>query len=208
MATSFARRERTALCDLALALGPDAPTRCTGWSVRDLLAHLLVREHHPLAASGIAVPAFSGATERAMAEESGAPFAQMVERLRTPALLLRVPGADTLLSAVELFVHHEDLRRATDDWHPRPLDAAASRLLWRFARAGGRVLVRPAGVPVRLVRADTGASATVRRGEDPVVVTGLPAELVLMLFDRPAHGLQYAGPAGRVAALRSADLGA
>ena len=207
MPSPFARRERTALCDLALALGPDAPTRCAGWSVRDLVAHRRVREHRPLAAAGIAVPAFSGATERAMAQQAQAPFDEMVERLRTPALLLRLPGADALLSPVELFVHHEDLRRATDDWQPRHLDAGASDLLWRFARLGGRMLVRPAGVPVRVVRADTGASATLRRGEDPVVVTGAPPELVMMLFGRPAHGLEHAGPAPRVARLRSASLG-
>ena len=40
MSTSLARRERDALCDLALLLGPDAPTLCEGWDARDLVTHL------------------------------------------------------------------------------------------------------------------------------------------------------------------------
>ena len=44
---SLARRERHALCDLALTLGPDAPTLCGDWTVAELVAHLLVRETQP-----------------------------------------------------------------------------------------------------------------------------------------------------------------
>ena len=48
----LARRERAALCDLALVLGEDAPTLCGAWTAKDLVAHLLVRERSPLAVSG------------------------------------------------------------------------------------------------------------------------------------------------------------
>ena len=51
--TSLARRERHALCDLALELGPDAPTLCGDWTTRDLLAHLLVREGSPMGSPGM-----------------------------------------------------------------------------------------------------------------------------------------------------------
>ena len=41
--------------------GPDAPTLCGDWTVRDLLAHLLVRERSPLGAAGIQVASLAGA---------------------------------------------------------------------------------------------------------------------------------------------------
>ena len=41
--TAFASIERAALVDLMAELGPDAPTLCTGWTTRDLAAHLVVR---------------------------------------------------------------------------------------------------------------------------------------------------------------------
>ena len=47
--TSIAAHERMLLCALAQQLGPDEPTLCAGWTVRDLVAHLLVREGSPAA---------------------------------------------------------------------------------------------------------------------------------------------------------------
>ena len=44
---SLASRERAALSDDLLRIGPDRPTLCEGWKTRDLLAHLLVRERQP-----------------------------------------------------------------------------------------------------------------------------------------------------------------
>ncbi len=207
MSTTFARQERAALCDLALEVGPDAPTRCGEWSAKELVIHLLVRERSPLGAPGMLIPPLSGLTDRAMAALAHEPFDGLVERLRTPSPFLLVPGSDVLVNSVEFFVHHEDLRRARPDWVPRELGAGASTLLWRAARVLGPGLVRPAGVPVRLVHAGTGAAATLRRGSDPVVVTGVPGELVMMLYNRPTEGLVYDGPADRVDALRAADLG-
>ena len=41
---AYARAERTALCDLFLEVGPDAPTLCEGWTTKDLAGHLVIRE--------------------------------------------------------------------------------------------------------------------------------------------------------------------
>ena len=43
----FVQSERKALADLLAALGPDAPTLCTGWETRDLAAHIVLRERRP-----------------------------------------------------------------------------------------------------------------------------------------------------------------
>jgi len=119
---NLARRERHAFCDLALKLGPDAPTLCAGWTARELVAHLLVRERSPLAGVGIAVPQLAGLTERAMARTAAAPFEQSVASLRGVGLTpFRLPGVEWLANTVEYVVHHEDLRRGRPGWSPREL---------------------------------------------------------------------------------------
>lgn len=208
-AASLARRERQALCDLALALGEDAPTLCGDWTAKQLVEHLLVRENRPLGAIGLVVPKLSGLTEREMARVGRRDFTVLVERLRRPRLTpYALPPVEVLLNTVEYFVHHEDLRRAQPGWEPRDLDAADESLLWKLTRTAGKGLVRPAGVPVEVRRSDTDDSVVLRRGSDPVVVTGRPSEVVLMLFGRSqVRDLAFDGPSDRVERLRGADLG-
>ena len=63
-------------------------------------------------------------------------------------------------------------------------------------------------MPVTIRRADGGATAVLRGGSDPVVVTGLPSEIVLFLFGRrQTRGLSLTGPDTSIASLNSADLG-
>ncbi|WP_182526377.1 TIGR03085 family metal-binding protein [Nocardioides dongkuii] len=207
--TTLARRERHALCDLVLALGPTAPTLLDGWDATDLVTHLLVREHSPLGAAGLLVPPLSGLTDRAMARRRRQDPAALVERLREPgATPYALPGVEVLANTLEYLVHHEDLRRAQPGWEPRRLDPVDLDLVWRLVSGMGRLLVRPAGVPVRAVRSDTGAAVTLRRGPDPVVVTGPVVELTLFLFGRDAvRDVVLDGPPDAVTTLREADLG-
>lgn len=206
----LARRERLALCDLALVLGPDAPTLCTGWVAKDLVTHLLVREHRPLAAAGLVVPGLSALTDRAMARYRRRDFGVLVERLRRPGLTpYAVPVVERALNTLEFFVHHEDLRRAQPGWEPRALAGDDVGLLWRTVAGAGRMTVRRSPVPVVLRRADTGATATAKAGDDPVVVTGPVPELALFVFGRSeTRDLELEGSPDRVAALRAAPLGA
>ena len=208
MTDSLALRERRALCDLAQVLGPDAPTLCEGWDARDLVAHLLVRERDPISALGNVVPPLAGVTERAMVRRAAKPFDGQVETLRSPSPALRVlPPVDRLINTVEMLVHHEDLRRGQPDWAPRDLGDADLDLLWSQLRRGGALFGRRLPVPTQLRRSDTGATATVRKGSDPVVVSGGVVELVLFLFGRTAlHDVTFDGTQDAVAALRSADL--
>lgn len=206
---SLARRERHALCDLALVLGEDAPTLCGDWTAKDLVTHLLVRENNPLGAAGIAVPALSGLADGAMARLARQDFAVLVEKLRDPGLTpYALPPVELLANTMEYFVHHEDLRRGQPDWAPRDLDDKDVDAVWRAIRLGGKALVRPAGVPVEIRRSDTGATATLRRGADPVTVEGPVAEIALFLFGRrQVRDVTFGGPAERVSKLRGADLG-
>lgn len=206
---SLARRERRELCNLALTLGEDAPTLCGDWDAKDLVVHLLVRESSPLGAAGIAVPALARLTDREMERVGRRDFAVLVERLRRPGLTpYALPPVERLFNTLEYFVHHEDLRRAQPGWEPRTLTGEDETRIWRAITVAGKGLVRPAGVPVTICRSDTGDTSSLRGGADPVVVTGLPSELAFGLFGRDqVRGLEFAGPADRIARLRRADLG-
>lgn len=209
MADSLARRERRELCDLALALGPDAPTLCEGWTSSDLMAHLVVREHKPVAAAGNVVQRLSGLNQRAMARQQARGYEVLVERYRTPAAFLRVlPPVDEAMNGFELLVHHEDLRRGSETWEPRDLPADDVDLLWKRLTKGLAFFGRRLPVPTVVKRADTGATAVAKKGPDPVTVAAPVVELVLFLFGRTAvRDLTYDGPEEQVATLQSANLG-
>ncbi|MFD0481161.1 TIGR03085 family metal-binding protein [Kineococcus sp. GCM10028916] len=179
-----ARRERDALCDSASRVGPDAPTLCAGWDVRDLLVHLAVRDNRPDVVLGEAVGPLRPRRERVLAELGAQPFEELVERVRNgPHGPLKLQALDSLANTSEFFVHHEDILRAQDDWAPRELPRGQTATLWRTVRVMGRVAYRRAGVGVVLVTPG-GPRAVVRSGEEAVSLTGEPAELVLHAFGR------------------------
>jgi uncharacterized protein (TIGR03085 family) len=206
---SAAKRERRELCDLALTLGPDAPTLCEGWDAHDLLCHLVVREHKPIASMGNVVNSLSGLTSRAMTRQKKKSFEVLVEQYRKPALYLRaIPPVDEAMNGFELLVHHEDLRRGSEGWQPRELPAADLDKIWTQLEKGSVFFGRRLPVPTVLRRSDTGATATLRKGDDPATVAGPVVELVLFLFGRSeVRDLSFEGPADKVEALRSAELG-
>ena len=204
------RRERHALCDTALALGPDAPTLCGDWTARDLVAHLLVRENSPWGAAGIAFAPMAGLTERAMARAAGRPFAEMVQKLYDPGLTpFRLPGVERLTNTLEYLVHHEDLRRAQPGWQPRDLPIADEDELWKLLPGSAKLATRKVDTAIVVRRTDrSGTEATIRKGSDPVVVTGKPSELVLFFFGRSQlHDVTFDGPPSAITRLQEADRG-
>lgn len=204
---SFARSERLALCDTAVSLGPTAPTLCEGWTVQDLLVHLLVRERRPWAASGMFLAPLEPVLRKAEAAYAAQDLEALADRLRDPRWTpFALAPVDRLVNTVEFFVHHEDLRRAQPGWDPRTLPASAQRDLWRTLRLMGKGLVRAAGVP--LVIADDTTTVALRPGEEPVTITGPVGELLLFCFGRhEVRGLSFDGPAERITQLENADLG-
>lgn len=207
--TSFAARERTYLCATAQQHGPDAPTLCGAWTVKDLVVHLLVRESGP-AAIGVVVPPLAGVTERASRRLAGEDFTALVNRLRNgPPLLspFSLPKVDSVLNLLEFYVHHEDIRRAEPGWEPRYLRPEHEDAIWRALKVTGRGLVRNAAVGVVAERTDNRERRVLRSGEPSVVVRGLPSEIALFLFGRKDQALvELIGDDVDVAALRGADL--
>ena len=211
----MSRSERAALCNSALEAGADAPTLCGGWTVKDLVIHLLVRERDPLGAPGIVVPRLEGLTrfsERRLAQQD---FSVLVERVRSGPPKwspMALPPLDRSLNTLEYFVHHEDIRRAHTSWRPRELTESEQKALWKMLTVAGRGLVRHVGVPVemewkgRTAVLSKGSKET--RGGRPAVVSGPPAELTMFLFGRDrTAGLRFRGPKDSVAALRRGDKG-
>ena len=78
----MSRTERAALCNSALEAGEDAPTLCDGWTVKDLVIHLLVRERDPIGAPGDHVPRWTGSPQRSASRMAEQDFSSLVERVR------------------------------------------------------------------------------------------------------------------------------
>jgi uncharacterized protein (TIGR03085 family) len=208
MAHNLAREERGALCDLLAELGPDRPTLCRGWTTRDLAAHVLLRERRPLAAAGIVIRPIAGYTARVQRAIAGRPWTELVQLLRRP------PGwsptalapVDRAVNTLEMFLHHEDVRRAQPDWQPRKLSPELASALWSRIRSYVRLRLRR--FPATLVIGAPGhGEVRTGRGGDEVRLTGDPGELAVFLTGRQrAARVELTGPAPLTERLRTVRL--
>jgi uncharacterized protein (TIGR03085 family) len=203
--TAYARSERRQLADLLLALGPDQPTLCEGWTTRDLAAHLVVRDRRPDASAGMILPPLHSHGERVRLAKAAEPYETIVAEVRTPPWWSPVsnPLLDETANGVEFFVHHEDARRGQPSWAPRDLPDDQQAALFKAVRMTARLVLRRARVPVD-VRSDGFGSFSV--GERPVaILSGPPGELALFLTGRTgAARVTIEGDGDR---LRTARLG-
>ncbi|MEV4637193.1 TIGR03085 family metal-binding protein [Actinoplanes sp. NPDC049548] len=181
----YARVERTLLADLLLEVGPEAPTMCTGWTARDLAAHLVVRERRPDAMIGVLVPPLAGHGEHVRRAKAAQPYAEVVDEIRRPPWWSPVsnPATDELFNTVEFFIHHEDVRRARPGWEPRVLDRGEQAAIWKALKLTARLALRRLGRPVRVEAPGFGAFQ-VGDGEPATTLLGEPGELVLFLSGR------------------------
>jgi len=206
--------ERSELCDLLDELGPDAPTLLVPWTTRDLVAHLVLRERDPLAAPGLVLGgAWGRFAERRRRLRSRTDYAGMVATVRSgpPPGFFRIGWVRRVPNLNELFVHHEDVRRANG----RPARPSAPELdaaLWHNLGIGTWLLtrqLREAGLDLEW--AGTGQVRRVRRarrGTPTVHLVGRPGELMLYLFGRKAVAeVERRGPAGAVEAVERAPFG-
>jgi uncharacterized protein (TIGR03085 family) len=203
--------ERARICDLFTELGPEAPTLLESWTTHDLAAHLVVREHDPLAGPGLVLPGvwgrFAERRRRLLARQD---FAELVATIRSgaPPGFFRIGWVRRVPNLNEFFVHHEDVRRA-DGRAPRTNGQAMDEALWHNVRYGAWFLARRLrGVGLELRWMGSSETMRARRGQAPVSVTGSPGELLLYLFGRQgAAQVEVSGPAAAVEALRRARLG-
>lgn len=125
--------EREAFARTFLTYGPQAPTILPGWDAEDLLEHLLERERHPHLVLGSTLPGPLGhraAAARAARRERS--WQERVEIFRQgPGRLSPIGRIDAFSGEGELLIHHEDLRRAQNDWEPRVLHPETAAQAWR-----------------------------------------------------------------------------
>lgn len=187
--TNFARTERAALADLFDVVGPDAPTLCAGWTTTELLLHLVIRDKaDPAALADVASP-LSGYLQRrrrAFLAENG--FAGLVEKFRAGPPRFSpfgIAGVDGRANTVELFVHHEDVRRAGAKFTRRTLPNEFEGTLFASLTTMSRFFLRHCAAGVAVTTPD-GRTATLKKGATVATLTGHPSELVLYLFGRRA----------------------
>jgi uncharacterized protein (TIGR03085 family) len=207
--TRYARTERAALADALHAAGADAPTLCVGWTARDLAAHVVVRERDPLAAAGIMVKQLSGWTGRRQRAAAERDFAKLVDQVRNPPAwsILSNPVIDEGTNLVEMYVHHEDVRRAQPGWRPRHLDPGLEEAIWRRMRGLSRLALRrfPAAVVIEWPEHERSAAG---RGGPEVRLRGRPGELAMFLTGRQAVAdVEVTGPIELIERVKQARLG-
>ena len=203
--------ERAELADALIAAGPDAPTLCTGWTARDLAAHLVVRENRPDAAAGIVLAPVRGWTERVQRAYAAGDFERLVARFRDgpPRLsIFGIPGVDARTNLVEFLVHCEDVRRGRPGWRPRDLSAERQAAIWNLLSGpAGRMFLRASPVGVELVEPG-GGRVRPAHGDVQVTISGAPLELLLYTTGRRDHAeVTVEGEPAAVDRLAAARLG-
>lgn len=203
-----AARERSALVATLRAVGPEAPTLCAGWKTRDLAAHLVVRERRLDATLGIAVPFLAGHTAKVQNQIAQSnSWDDLVEMVSSgPPLYSPFKLFDPVVNLGEMFIHHEDVRRAVDGWQPRVLDESIVAALVRPLGLMSRMTLPKAPAQVLLATPAGRQIARVGRGE-VVTVTGEPQELLLFVAGRDAVQVEFDGDPQTVAAIRAARRG-
>ena len=205
---TVAQRERAALVATLRDTSPDAPTLCEGWDARDLAAHLVVRERRLDTGPGILIPAFAGYTERiqnhvAASTDWDVLLDQVAEG---PPIYSPFKILDPVANQAEMFIHHEDVRRAVGDWEPRPLDDQTASALRRPIAMMARLTLRKA--PVKAVFRTPQGETLATAGKGPeVVITGDVGELLLYAAGRDKAWVSLDGSPDVVERLKNARGG-
>ena len=187
-----ASRERAQLVTTMRDAGPDAPTLCGEWTVRDLAAHLVIRERRLDAAPGIMIPALAGYTARRQQHLTDTTqWPELLDMVASgPPLYSPFKLLDPLVNTTEMFIHHEDVRRAGLGWQPRSLDGDLESALRRQVRLGARLSLSRAPATVTLQDSDGSTLASAGKGPQ-CTVTGSAPELLLFLSGRDAVLIEF-----------------
>lgn len=187
---TWSATEKQALAATLRAVDPDGPTLDEGWTVRHLLAHLVLREQDQLGViKDLAArrppgqePALGRLVDDARTPEG---YAALVERfLAGPPRWSPLRYAGDRANLLEYVVHHEDVRRGSlGDVAPRELPVGQLDALWAQLPFVGRLKFRAAPVGVTLEWPNHQVNV-VKRTEPGVVLRGRPVELALYLTGR------------------------
>ncbi|MDT5336637.1 MAG: hypothetical protein QOD90_2142 [Mycobacterium sp.] len=205
---TVAQQERAALVTTMRGVGPEQPTLCGDWTTRDLAAHLVVRERRLDAAPGILVPALAGYTARVQEQVTAQnDWNVLLDQIASgPPLLSPFKLLDPFVNVAEMFIHHEDVRRAVSGWEPRELDETTTAALARQVGLMARMTMSKTPGKVSLRTPDGKNLATIGKGP-AVVVTGDPGELLMFISGRSEAKLEFTGDDAAISAVRGGDRG-
>jgi uncharacterized protein (TIGR03085 family) len=209
----LAQRERRALADRLIAVGPTAPTLCEGWDTRDLAAHLVARDRRVDSLPGLMVPMLSGYTERVrVTTRDHRDYKRLVDLVRNgPLPPVRLPALDERVNGLEYLVHHEDVIRAQPDWKPL-VDARRDDDAWARLRPMAKFIGRPVGVGLVLESRGhdpiTAKGPSARTGDVSGTIRGPVVDVVLWAFGRTSVAdVEFSGDYQAVTELRATHLG-
>jgi uncharacterized protein (TIGR03083 family) len=190
----LARDERAELADLLAGLTAEqweAPSLCTRWRVRDVVAHIV--SYDDLGALGLAGRFAQGWFVPDQVNEVGVAhyaaltsdelLAEFTKHLEPAGLTAGFGGR---IGLVDTLIHHQDIRRPLGLLREVPADRLAEALPFARTAPPIRAFWRARGL--RLVTTDLGWSA----GRGPVVEG--PAEALLAVAGRPQALDELAGP--------------
>src|SRR5258705_5438067 len=203
-----AQRERAALVEPMRPVGPDAPTLCGDWTTRDLAAHLVVREGRLDTTPVIAFPFLAGYTEKVRSQVAqSTDWDELLDKIASgPSLYSPFKILDPVANMGEMFIHHEDVRRAQTGWEPRPLEDSTVRALGRGLPIMARLTLAKA--PARVtVRTPQGKDLVTLGRRPELLITGEPQEPLLFISGRDAVRLTFDGDAALVDSVRRARRG-
>ena len=214
-------RERLGLVDLLKGLSDEewsAASLDEGWTVEDVAAHIVGREHHvwDLGRAMLFKGKMGPDQHELLRREKGLGRAALLASMRTmPPLVFRLPGLMALGNVGEAYIHHEDIRRGALD-RPRSVPADLEPALWAaLSLFSGRGLRRiPVKGTVALVWPDrerrmvsVGGGRHAGGDSADAVLSGEPGELLLWLSGRKtAAHVQLDGAPALVGALREAPM--
>ncbi|UUO01653.1 TIGR03085 family metal-binding protein [Mycolicibacterium novocastrense] len=197
-----AQRERAALVETMREVGPDAPTLCGDWTTRDLAAHLVVRERRLDATPGIMIPALAGYTDKVQRQTAQTDWQELLDKVASgPPLYSPFKLLDPVANMGEMYIHHEDVRRAQSGWEPRPLDDSTVSALTRSLPLMAKMTLAKAPARMTLKTPQGKVLATVGKGQ-PLTVVGEAQELLLFISGRDEVRLDFDGDPATVEAVR------
>ncbi|KUI46257.1 hypothetical protein AU198_18835 [Mycobacterium sp. GA-1199] len=197
-----AQRERAALVETMREVGPDAPTLCGDWTTRDLAAHLVVRERRLDATPGIMIPALAGYTDKVQRQTAQTDWQELLDKVASgPPLYSPFKLLDPVANMGEMYIHHEDVRRAQSGWEPRPLDNSTISALTRSLPLMAKMTLAKAPARMTLKTPQGKVLATAGKGQ-PLTVVGEAQELLLFISGRDEVRLDFDGDPATVEAVR------
>lgn len=189
----MAAAERGDLADFLDTLSPEqweAPSLCSGWRVRDVVAHMISYEH--LSRFGLIRRFIQGRIVRTnqvgVDELSALTPAQLVDRLRSHLVPRGLTaGFGGMIALVDGTIHHQDIRRPLG--MPRSIPAARLRRVLDATMRNPRLPAWRITRGLRLVATDLEWS----HGKGPVV-SGPAESLLMAVAGRPSALPELDGP--------------